>query len=169
MAGRPAQRVGACRFVGQLPGAIMSAGGHHPGPASPVEQRVAALEALLTERGLVPAGFIEEITSRYESETGPLNGAKVVARSWVNPQYKQRLLADSTSAIAGLRRPGRRSHGGRGEHSRHPQCHRVHAVLVLSLAGARAAARLVQRPPVPGPDGPRAPDAASRDGLPAAR
>jgi nitrile hydratase len=80
----------------------MSVGGHHPAPASPVEQRVAALEALLTERGLVPAGFIEEITRRYESEIGPLNGAKVVARAWVDRQYKQRLLADGTAAIAEL-------------------------------------------------------------------
>jgi nitrile hydratase subunit alpha len=80
----------------------MSAGGHHPAPVSPVEQRVAALEALLTERGLVPAGFIEEITSRYEAEIGPMNGAKVVARSWVDPQYKRRLLADGTAAIAEL-------------------------------------------------------------------
>src|ERR1700758_932774 len=77
-------------------------GGHHPAPASPVEQRVAALEALLTERGLVPEGFIEEITRRYESEIGPMNGAKVVARAWVDPQYKQRLLADGTAAIAEL-------------------------------------------------------------------
>ena len=80
----------------------MSVGGHHPAPASPVEQRVAALEALLTERGLVPAGFTEEITRRYESEIGPMNGAKVVARAWVDPQYKQRLLADGTAAIAEL-------------------------------------------------------------------
>src|SRR5437764_7318181 len=102
MAGRSAQRVGACRFVGQLPGAIMSVGGHHPAPASPVEQRVAALEALLTERGLVSEGFIEEITRRYESEIGPLNGAKVVARAWADPGYKERLLADGTAAIAEL-------------------------------------------------------------------
>ena len=80
----------------------MSVGGHHPAPASPVEQRVAALEALLTERGLVPAGFIEEITRRYESEIGPINGTKVVDRAWVDPQYKQRLLADGTAAIAEL-------------------------------------------------------------------
>jgi len=80
----------------------MSAGGHHPAPVSPVEQRVAALEALLTERGLVPAGFIEEITSRYAAEIGPMNGAKVVARAWVDPRYKQRLLADGTAAIAEL-------------------------------------------------------------------
>ena len=80
----------------------MSAEGHHPAPVSPVEQRVAALEALLTERGLVPAGFIEEITRRYESEIGPMNGAKVVARAWVDPGYRQRLLAEGTVAIAEL-------------------------------------------------------------------
>jgi len=80
----------------------MTAGGHHPAPVSPTEQRVAALEALLTERGLVPAGFIEEITRRYESEIGPMNGAKVVARAWADPQYRQRLLADGTAAIGEL-------------------------------------------------------------------
>jgi hypothetical protein len=75
---------------------------HHPAPLSPVERRVAALQALLTERGLVPEGFIEEITRRYESEIGPMNGAKVVARAWADPGYKQRLLADGTAAIAEL-------------------------------------------------------------------
>ena len=80
----------------------MSNSAHHPAPMSPVEQRVAALEALLTERGLVPEGFIEQITRRYESEIGPMNGAKVVARAWLDPQYKQRLLADGTAAIAEL-------------------------------------------------------------------
>ena len=75
---------------------------HHPAAVSPVERRVAALEALLTERGLVPDGFIEEITRRYESEIGPLNGAKVVARAWADPAYKERLLTDGTAAIAEL-------------------------------------------------------------------
>jgi nitrile hydratase subunit alpha len=75
---------------------------HHPAAISPVEQRVAALEALLTERGLVPEGFIEEVTRRYESEIGPMNGAQVVARAWVDPEFKQRLLADGTAAIAEL-------------------------------------------------------------------
>ena len=73
---------------------------HHPAPVSPVERRVAALEALLTERGLVPEGFIEQTIRRYESEIGPMNGAKVVARAWTDPGYKQRLLADATAAIA---------------------------------------------------------------------
>jgi len=80
----------------------MSNSAHHPAPMSPVEQRVAALEALLTERGLVPEGFIEQLTRRYESETGPMNGAKVVARAWLDPKYKHRLLADGTAAIAEL-------------------------------------------------------------------
>jgi nitrile hydratase len=74
--------------------------GHHPAPPSVIERRVAALEALLTERGLVPDGFIEEVTRRYESEIGPMNGAKVVAKAWVDPEYKKRLLADGTASIA---------------------------------------------------------------------
>jgi nitrile hydratase len=77
-----------------------SGGGGDPAPMAPVEQRVAALEALLTERGLVPAGFIEEVTRRYETEIGPMNGAKVVARAWSDPAYRQRLLTDGTAAIA---------------------------------------------------------------------
>jgi nitrile hydratase len=77
-------------------------GHHHPAAVSPVELRVAALEASLTERGLVPEGFIEEVTRRYESEIGPMNGAKVVARAWSDPAYKERLLADGTAAIAEL-------------------------------------------------------------------
>jgi nitrile hydratase len=80
----------------------MSNRAHHPAAMSPVEQRVAALEALLTERGLVPEGFIEQITCRYESEIGPMSGAKVVARAWVDPEYKMRLLTDGTAAIAEL-------------------------------------------------------------------
>ena len=80
----------------------MSGDAHHPAAMAPVEHRAAALEALLTERGLVPDGFIEEITRRYETEIGPMNGAKVVARAWTDPAYRQRLLADGTAAIAEL-------------------------------------------------------------------
>jgi nitrile hydratase len=88
----------------------MSEDHHHPAPLSPVEQRVAALEALLTARGLVPAGFIEEAVHRYESEIGPMNGARVVARAWADPQYKQRLLADGAAAIAELGFGGAEGH-----------------------------------------------------------
>ena len=77
-------------------------GHHHPAPVSEIERRVSALQELLTERGLVPDGFIEEVTHRYEAEIGPMNGAKVVARAWLNPEYKQRLLSDGAAAIAEL-------------------------------------------------------------------
>lgn len=80
----------------------MSEQHHHPAPVSPVERRVEALRELLTERGLVPDGYIEEVTRRYEAEIGPMNGAKVVARAWADPAYKQRLLADGTAAIREL-------------------------------------------------------------------
>ena len=79
----------------------MSSSAHHRAAMSPVEQRVAALEALLIERGLVPEGFIEQITRRYESETGPMNGAKVVARAWLPSPV--RLLSSSRVAA---RAPG---------------------------------------------------------------
>jgi nitrile hydratase len=80
----------------------MTDGHHHPAPASPIEQRVAALEELLTEKGLVPDGFIEAFNEAYENDIGPMNGAKVVARAWTDPEYKQRLLEDGTKAIAEL-------------------------------------------------------------------
>ena len=65
---------------------------HRP-PPTPIERRAAALEALLTEKGLVPDGFIEEVNRIYENDIGPMNGAKVVARAWVDPDFKARLLA----------------------------------------------------------------------------
>jgi nitrile hydratase len=71
---------------------------------------VAALQELLTEQGLVPDGFIEEITRRYEAEIGPMNGAKVVARAWMDQQYKDRLLTDGTAAIAELGFEGAEGH-----------------------------------------------------------
>jgi nitrile hydratase len=75
---------------------------HHAASPAPVEHRVAALEELLTERGLVPPGFVEKVNQAYEQDIGPRNGAKVVARAWVDPDYKTRLLADATQAIAEL-------------------------------------------------------------------
>jgi len=75
---------------------------HHPTPPSPIERRVAALEELLTEKGYVPDGFIEDVNRAYEEDIGPMNGAKVVARAWTDPEYKKRLLEDGTRAIAEL-------------------------------------------------------------------
>jgi nitrile hydratase len=77
-------------------------GHHHPAEPSPAEVRAAALEALLTEKGYVPEGFIDEVVRSYEQDIGPLNGAKVVARAWIDPEYRARLLADGTAAVKEL-------------------------------------------------------------------
>ena len=78
-------------------------GGHHrPRPASELELRAQALEALLVERGLVSTDAIDAIVRHYEEDVGPQNGAHVVARAWVDGDYRERLLADSTAAIAEL-------------------------------------------------------------------
>jgi len=75
---------------------------HHPRPTSPIEDRVTALEALLVEKGIIDADMLDEVVEHYEHELGPMNGAKVVARAWVDPEYKRRLLDDGTAAIAEL-------------------------------------------------------------------
>ena len=75
---------------------------HHPEPLAPVEARVAALEAVLTERGLLDRAALDEIVAHFEDDLSPLNGAKVVARAWVDAEYKARLLSDGTPAIAEL-------------------------------------------------------------------
>lgn len=75
---------------------------HHPEPLAPVEARVAAIEAVLSEHGLFDEERLDEIVAHFEENLGPLNGAKVVARAWVDPEYRARLLRDGTSAIAEL-------------------------------------------------------------------
>jgi nitrile hydratase len=75
---------------------------HHPAPVAPVEQRVAALEDLLVDKGYVTRDTIDSFVRLYEHDIGPLNGAKVVARAWTDPEYKSRLLADGSAAIAEL-------------------------------------------------------------------
>jgi len=73
---------------------------HHPRPASAVELRARALEALLAERGLVSSDAIDAVVELYERDVGPQNGAKVVARAWVDEAYHERLLGDANAAIA---------------------------------------------------------------------
>ena len=67
-----------------------------------VALRVKALESLLVEKGLVDPAAVDAIVDVYENKVGPRNGARVVARAWVDPAYKKRLLTDATSAIAEL-------------------------------------------------------------------
>ncbi|HYB46828.1 MAG TPA: nitrile hydratase subunit alpha [Streptosporangiaceae bacterium] len=75
---------------------------HHPGPVSAVELRARALEALLAERGLVSSDAIDAVVELYERDVGPQNGAKVVARAWLDEAYRERLLGDANAAIAEL-------------------------------------------------------------------
>ena len=64
--------------------------------------RVKALESLLAEKGLVDPAALDALIDTYEHKVGPRNGARVVARAWVDPAYKERLLTDATAAISEL-------------------------------------------------------------------
>ena len=75
---------------------------HHPAPLSDVEARTRALESILLEKGLLTPDAVDKVVAAYERDIGPLNGARVVARAWVDAEYKQRLLADGTPAIGEL-------------------------------------------------------------------
>jgi nitrile hydratase subunit alpha len=77
-------------------------GDHQQAPPSDLALRVAALESLLVEKGLVDPAALDALVDTYEHRIGPRNGAKVVARAWVDPAYKTRLLNDATAAIAEL-------------------------------------------------------------------
>ena len=75
-------------------------------PSDP-ELRVKAVETLLLNKGLIDSKTLDELIDTYENRIGPINGANVVAKAWVNPEYKKRLLIDATSAIRELRYQGR--------------------------------------------------------------
>jgi nitrile hydratase len=72
---------------------------HTEVPSEPA-LRVKALESLLVEKELVDPAALDVLVDTYENKVGPRNGARVVARAWVDPAYKQRLLEDGTAAIA---------------------------------------------------------------------
>ncbi len=76
--------------------------GHDHSHLSDTELRVRALESLLTDKGLVDPAALDAIVDRYENKVGPRNGAKVVARAWVDPEFKKFLLEDGTAAIGSL-------------------------------------------------------------------
>jgi nitrile hydratase len=75
-------------------------------PSDP-ELRVKAIESLLLSKGLVDAKTLDELIDTYENKIGPQNGAKVVAKAWIDNDYKKRLIADATSAIRELSYQGR--------------------------------------------------------------
>jgi nitrile hydratase len=81
----------------------------HDHGENPIERRNAlraeALEAILVEKGLVRRELIDAIVQRYEQDIGPMNGAKVIARAWLDPAYRRRLLDDAWAAIRELDLP----------------------------------------------------------------
>jgi nitrile hydratase len=81
----------------------------HGAPLTDVELRVRALESLLVDKGLVEPAALDALIDTYETKVGPRNGAKVVARAWVDPAYKRRLLEDGTAAVAEFGFMGRQS------------------------------------------------------------
>jgi nitrile hydratase len=101
----------------------------HQAVPSDFALRVKALESLLVEKGLVDRAALDALIDTYEHKVGPRNGARVVARAWVDPAYKQRLLADGTGAIAEL------GYGGsRGQHMAVLEnTPKVHNVVVCTL------------------------------------
>lgn len=84
---------------------------HGQDPPSDMALRVKALESLLVEKGLVDPAALDAIVDHFEHKVGPRNGARVVARAWTDPAFRERLRADATAAIAELGYAG-----GQGEH-----------------------------------------------------
>ena len=104
---------------------------HHDHSLLPEEPefRVKAIETLLLNKGIIKSDTVNELIDTYENKIGPRNGAKVVAKAWVDPEYKKRLLENATKAIEELSYTGRQ-----GEHmvvvENTPE---VHNVVVCTL------------------------------------
>lgn len=104
-------------------------GHEHTEVPSDIALRVKSLESLLVEKGLVDPAALDALIDSYEHKIGPRNGARVVARAWADPVYKQRLLNDANAAIAEL------GYGGsQGEHMVAVEnTPKVHNVVVCTL------------------------------------
>lgn len=111
-------------------------GSHHTEPEPWVVHRVRAIESLLIEKGLLSTEVVDTVVQTYEKDVGPMNGARVVARAWVDPAYKQRLLTDGTAAIAELGFAGRGGGDKLVVHENTPAGHNmpaVHNLVVCTL------------------------------------
>jgi len=80
----------------------MAADHHHPADLAPIEARVAAIESVLVEKGILDTDAVDAIVTHLEENLGPMNGAQVVARAWTDPAFKEHLLDDATAAIDSL-------------------------------------------------------------------
>jgi nitrile hydratase subunit alpha len=77
-------------------------GKNHPNVDPYVVSRVRALESLLLEKGILPPDAVDRVIQRYEADTGPMVGARAVARAWTDEAYKRRLLDEPKAALADL-------------------------------------------------------------------
>jgi nitrile hydratase len=84
---------------------------HERSELGEMDLRVRALESVLTQKGYIDPAALDALIDTYQTRVGPRNGARVVARAWVDPAFRQWLLADATAAIASLGYTGRQ-----GEH-----------------------------------------------------
>lgn len=95
--------------------------------------KVKALESLLIEKGVITSNTVDTILGHFETKMGPFNGAKLVARAWVDPAFKERLLADCNAACQEMDFPDGMS-GAEGEHMRIAEnTPEVHNVIVCTL------------------------------------
>ncbi len=95
--------------------------------------KVKALESLLIEKGIITGKTVDTILGYFETQMGPFNGAKLVARAWVDPAFKKRLIADCNAACQEMGFPAGMS-GAEGEHMRVAvNTPEVHNVIVCTL------------------------------------
>lgn len=95
--------------------------------------RVRALESLLIEKGIITSETVDKVITFFEKEMGPFNGAKIVAKAWVDPEFKKRLLKDTASAIAQMKLPLGMA-GAEGEHMKVVEnTPEVHNLIVCTL------------------------------------
>ena len=104
-----ATAAGAAAGTAATPGLAQGQG--HQAVPSDLTLRVKSLESLLVEKGLVERAALDAVVDTFEHKVGPRNGARVVAKAWSDPAYKQRLLADPDGAIGELGYSGQQ-----GEH-----------------------------------------------------
>ena len=95
--------------------------------------RVRALESLLIEKGVITADTVDKVIEFFEKDMGPFNGAKIVAKAWVDPAFKARLLADTPAAIAEMNFP-RGMAGAEGENMKAvANTSQVHNLIVCTM------------------------------------
>ena len=122
-----------------------------------------ALESLLIEKGIITNNTVDNVLAYFETQMGPFNGAKIVAKAWVDPAFAELLVKDTPGAIAKMDLPKGMT-GAEGEHMRAvANSHEVHNLIICTLCSCYPwpvlglPPYLVQRPVIPRPVGARAP------------